>query len=120
MARCAAIMSLAALLACGAAAAAAPAAPPAPTPPSLAPKTPLPGQTPTQAAVPTALPELGEVLEAVDRVTSEEDVAGDWSAPVKLAVVFKKDRQVQQRTDINRRSRANLLVIVDGRFFIAG
>jgi len=35
-----------------------------------------------------SLPELGDVLRAVNKVTSEEDAAGDWSAPVKLAVVF--------------------------------
>ena len=91
MTRWAAIVSLAAVFASAASAApAAPAAPasPAPTPPSLAPKTPLPGLTPTERGAPTALPELGELLEVVDKVTSEKDVAGDWSAPVKLAVVF--------------------------------
>ncbi|MBL7139327.1 MAG: flagellar type III secretion system pore protein FliP [Planctomycetes bacterium] len=35
-----------------------------------------------------ALPDLGALLEAVNKVTSEEDASGDWSAPVKLAVVF--------------------------------
>ena len=43
-------------------------------------------QGPGEAA--SALPELGDVLRAVNKVTSEEDAAGDWSAPVKLAVVF--------------------------------
>jgi len=88
MARCAAIMGLVALLASGAAAAPASPQVTAPEPPSLAPKAPLPGQTPAGNSGPSALPELGDVLEAVNKVTSEKDVAGDWSAPVKLAVVF--------------------------------
>jgi len=88
MARCVATMSLIALVTSGVAAA--PAAPEAaaPKPPTLAPKTPLPGQAPAANTDPTALPELGDVLQAVDKVTSEDDVTGDWSAPVKLAVVF--------------------------------
>jgi len=88
MARCAAIMGLVALLASGAAAAPASSQATAPKPPSLAPKAPLPGQTPAGNSGPSALPELGDVLEAVNKVTSEKDVASDWSAPVKLAVVF--------------------------------
>jgi len=43
-------------------------------------------QTPAEQG--GALPELGDVLRAVNKVTSEEDAGGDWSAPVKLAVVF--------------------------------
>ncbi len=88
MARCVAMMGLVALLASGVAAAPAPPAATAPKPPSLAPKTPLPGQPAAKDTGATALPELGDVLEAVEKVTSEKDVAGDWSAPVKLAVVF--------------------------------
>jgi len=88
MARCAVIVSLVMLLASGAAAAPASPQATAPTPPSLAPKAPLPGQTPAGNSGPSALPELGDVLDAVNKVTSEDDVAGDWSAPVKLAVVF--------------------------------
>jgi flagellar biosynthetic protein FliP len=59
--RWAAIVSLAAVLASAASAAPAAPASPAPTPPSLAPKTPLPGRTPTGDGGPTALPELGEL-----------------------------------------------------------
>ena len=88
MARCAAMIGLVALLASGAPAAPAPTASGGPEPPSLAPQAPLAGQTPTHPADPTALPELGDVLDAVNKVTSEKDAGGDWSAPVKLAVVF--------------------------------
>ena len=35
-----------------------------------------------------SLPELGDLLQAVNKVTSEADAGEDWSAPVKLAVVF--------------------------------
>jgi len=65
MARCAAIMGLVALLASGVAAAPASSQATVPKPPSLAPKAPLPGQTPAGNSGPSALPELGDVLEAV-------------------------------------------------------
>ncbi|MFO8014490.1 MAG: flagellar type III secretion system pore protein FliP [Phycisphaerae bacterium] len=53
---------------------------------------PAPGGDPAAAAEEkgeaAGLPELGDVLRAVNKVTSEEDGGEDWSAPVKLAVVF--------------------------------
>ncbi|MBA7605013.1 hypothetical protein ES703_12141 [subsurface metagenome] len=39
---------------------------------------------------------------------------------VELPCVFIKHSQIQQRAHINRRARSNLLVVVDGCFFIPG
>ena len=78
---------LAALLAAAPAGAAEPVA--APAMPEI--KAPAPAgdaSSEKQGAAAGSLPELGDVLRAVNKVTSEEDAAGDWSAPVKLAVVF--------------------------------
>jgi len=75
---------------------AAAAAAPSPEVPAM-PKVPAPavpgggekdGAAKETSGAPGQLPELGDVLRAVNKVTSEEDAAGDWSAPVKLAVVF--------------------------------
>jgi flagellar biosynthetic protein FliP len=54
---------------------------------------PAPGGDPTDTSetkgeAAGALPEIGDLLRAVNKVTSEEDGGADWSAPVKLAVVF--------------------------------
>jgi flagellar biosynthetic protein FliP len=83
--------ALAALLLAAAPAGAAP----APAPPAMPEATPPspPGTDPDtsreeKSEAAAALPELGDVLRAVNKVTSEEDGAEDWSAPVKLAVVF--------------------------------
>lgn len=101
------------LLAPTAPAARAPATPADITPPSLAPSRPLPtvpgAGTDAAPAAPAfadpsgrgpaaggsaaaggaaALPELGDMLRAVEKATSDTGAAGDWSAPVKLAVVF--------------------------------
>ena len=58
----------------------------------------VPGPSRTASAAPagatraaeaaSALPELADVLAAVDKATADPDGAKDWSAPVKLAVVF--------------------------------
>ncbi len=75
--------------------AAAPAgAAPAPEPPAM-PEAPSAGPAEGKEATPQKrdeaagnLPELGDLLQAVNKVTSEADAGEDWSAPVKLAVVF--------------------------------
>jgi flagellar biosynthetic protein FliP len=51
------------------------------------------GELHAQARAPTSLPagtvpEIGDVLKAVDKASAGKDGKGDWSSPVKLAVVF--------------------------------
>jgi len=93
MVRTVSIALAGALLAGGLAAAAAGAAEPAegltmPEVPAPAPAVGEDASPQDSAAQGGALPELGDILRAVNKVTSEEDAAGDWSAPIKLAVVF--------------------------------
>jgi len=95
------ILAMASLLALSALAPGAAGAATPPVPPRMPDLT--PPKVPTAPAAPTlegaqeaskedgnadALPDLGALLEAVDKVTSAQDGAADWSAPVKLAVVF--------------------------------
>jgi len=76
------------LLAVGAVVAASP-SPAAPVPPTMPSMTPADGSSAdAPAAQPGTLPEIGDLLQAVNKATREEDAGDDWSAPVKLAVVF--------------------------------
>ncbi len=81
----AAMLGLACVLGAGPALAAAPPAPVA--------SPPAPIRLPTEDVGGadrgvSSLPEIGDLLEAVDKVTGDDAEARDWSAPVKLAVVF--------------------------------
>ncbi|MCE5326301.1 MAG: flagellar type III secretion system pore protein FliP [Planctomycetaceae bacterium] len=55
--------------------------PVAPAPPAL------PAARPA-ASQPAAVPSMGNVMSLVDKATSAQGGKGDWSSPVKLAVVF--------------------------------
>jgi len=75
-------------LAVGSALAASP-APEVPKPPAM-PSVEASGGTSAEAPAPQpgSLPEIGDLLSAVNKATREEQAGDDWSAPVKLAVVF--------------------------------
>jgi len=83
--------ALAALLAAASAGAAEPPEPPEPPKmPSIQAPEPPGAAEASEGSGPEAraLPDLGDVLQAVNKATREEDAGEDWSAPVKLAVVF--------------------------------
>ncbi len=84
MRRTALVIATVAALAAGARAADPAPLPPVPVAPASA------AADPSASAVVRggAMPSLAELLETVEKVTAEDAEAGDWSAPVKLAVVF--------------------------------
>jgi flagellar biosynthetic protein FliP len=53
-----------------------------------APKIPPTGNNNTAAANPNRVPSLGELMTVVEKATSQEAEAKDWSTPVKLVIVF--------------------------------
>ena len=57
-------------------------------PPKLPPMPSLPGTSPTSEPAPNNVPSVGELMTVLEKATSQEAEAKDWSTPVKLVIIF--------------------------------